>query len=86
MAKIALLIGVSDYELGLDGLPSAVNDAIAMQRVLTNPDMGEFDDAAVTVLKNPDRQKMEDRHLQSVCKSPERRSGAALFLWSWCGG
>ena len=60
MAKIALLIGVSDYESGLDGLPAAVNDAIAMQQVLTNPNMGEFADAAVTVLQNPDRQVMED--------------------------
>ena len=60
MAKIALLIGVSEYEPGLEPLPSAVNDVIAMQQVLTNPDMGEFADADVTVLQNPDRQKMED--------------------------
>ena len=59
MAKIALLIGVSEYELGLDGLPSAVNDAIALRQVLTNPEMGEFADADVTVLQNPDRQTME---------------------------
>ncbi len=59
MAKIALLIGVSEYEPGLDGLPSAVNDVTAMQQVLTNPEMGEFADAAVTVLQNPDRQTME---------------------------
>jgi formylglycine-generating enzyme required for sulfatase activity len=60
MAKIALLIGVSEYEPGLDGLPSAVNDVTAMQQVLTNPNMGEFVDAAVTVLSNPARQAMED--------------------------
>lgn len=60
MAKIALLIGVSEYEPGLDGLPSAVNDVAAMQQVLTNSNMGEFTDAAVTVLSNPARQAMED--------------------------
>jgi uncharacterized caspase-like protein len=60
MAKIALLIGVSDYEPGLDALPSAVKDVVAMQQVLTNPEMGGFADADVTVLQNPDRQAMED--------------------------
>jgi uncharacterized caspase-like protein len=60
MAKIALLIGVSDYEPGLDRLPSAVNDVVAMQQVLTNPDMGEFAATDVTVLQNPDRQAMEN--------------------------
>lgn len=59
MAKIALLIGVSEYEPGLDGLPSAVNDVTAMQQVLTNPEMGEFAADAVTVLQNPSRQTME---------------------------
>ena len=59
MAKIALLIGVSEYEPGLDGLPSAVKDVTAMQQVLTNPDMGELADADVKVLQNPDRQTME---------------------------
>jgi len=60
MAKIALLIGVSEYEPGLDGLPSAVNDVTAMQQVLTNPEIGEFAADAVTVLQNPSRQAMED--------------------------
>ena len=60
MAKIALLIGVSEYEPGLDALPSAVNDVAAMQQVLANPGMGDFADAAVTVLRNPSRQVMED--------------------------
>ena len=60
MAKIALLIGVSDYEPGLDGLPSAVKDVTAMQQVLANPEMGEFADADVMVLQNPSRQTMED--------------------------
>ncbi|AFZ24276.1 hypothetical protein Cylst_2032 [Cylindrospermum stagnale PCC 7417] len=58
MAKIALLIGVSEYEPELPPLPNAVNDVEAMQRVLLNPEMGGFDKAEV--LKNPQRQVMED--------------------------
>ncbi|MBW4659545.1 MAG: caspase family protein [Drouetiella hepatica Uher 2000/2452] len=60
MVKIALLIGVSEYEPGLDTLPSAINDVTAMQQVLVNPEMGDFADVAVTVLQNPSRQAMED--------------------------
>ncbi|OCQ98217.1 sulfatase-modifying factor protein [Nostoc sp. MBR 210] len=58
MAKVALLIGISEYqEPTLAPLPKAVEDVEAMRRVLENPEMGGFDD--VTVLKNPQRQEME---------------------------
>ncbi|MBD2438207.1 caspase, EACC1-associated type [Nostoc sp. FACHB-110] len=60
MAKVALLIGISKYEPGLAPLPNAVNDVEAMQRVLVNPEMGDFAPENVTVLKNPQRQEMED--------------------------
>jgi EAL domain-containing protein (putative c-di-GMP-specific phosphodiesterase class I) len=61
MAKLALLIGVSEYdEAGLNPLPAAVNDVDAIQRVLTNLDRGDFVEADITVLKNPQRQEMED--------------------------
>lgn len=60
MAKIALLIGISEYEPGLAPLPKAVNDVEAMRRVLVNPEMGDFAAGDVTVLKNPQRQEMED--------------------------
>lgn len=40
MAKVALLIGISEYEPGLDPLPSAVKDVEAVRRVLVNPEMG----------------------------------------------
>ncbi|UKO98103.1 caspase, EACC1-associated type [Nostoc sp. UHCC 0870] len=59
MARIALLIGISEYEPGLAPLPNAVNDVEAMQRVLLNPDMGCFAQESVTVLKNPPRKEME---------------------------
>ncbi|MBD2597076.1 SUMF1/EgtB/PvdO family nonheme iron enzyme [Nostoc spongiaeforme FACHB-130] len=58
MAKVALLIGISEYqEPTLAPLPKAVEDVEAMRRVLENPEMGGFDD--VTVLKNPKRQELE---------------------------
>lgn len=40
MAKVALLIGVSEYETGLNPLPVAVKDVEAMQRVLVHSEMG----------------------------------------------
>ncbi|MEH2213977.1 caspase family protein [Nostoc sp.] len=57
MAKVALLIGVSEYEPGLNPLPAAVKDIEALQRVLKDLEMGGFDD--VKALPNPDRQTME---------------------------
>lgn len=60
MRKIALLVGISDYEEGLEALPSAVKDVAAMQQVLVNPEMGDFAAADVTVLTNPPRQEMTD--------------------------
>ncbi len=60
MRKIALLVGISDYEEGLEALPSAVKDVAALQQVLVNPEMGGFADTDVTVLTNPPRQNMTD--------------------------
>lgn len=57
MVKVALLIGVSEYEHGLNPLPAAVKDIEALQRVLKDPEMGGFDE--VKAIANPDRQKME---------------------------
>ncbi|MBW4522325.1 MAG: GUN4 domain-containing protein [Scytolyngbya sp. HA4215-MV1] len=57
MAKIALLIGVSEYGEGLAGLPGTQEDLQRMQRVLQDPQVGGFD--AVDVLPNPDRTGME---------------------------
>jgi uncharacterized caspase-like protein len=60
MAKIALLIGVSEYEPGLNPLPAAVNDTEAIRQVLAHSEIGGFDEANITVLKNPQRQEMEE--------------------------
>ncbi|MCC5622528.1 SUMF1/EgtB/PvdO family nonheme iron enzyme [Nostoc sp. CHAB 5715] len=63
MAKFALLIGVSEYDYQdkeLKPLLAAVKDVEAMQRVLVNPEMGEFPESNITVLKNPQRQEIEE--------------------------
>ena len=60
MTKVALLIGVSEYEPGLNPLPAAVKDLEAMQEVLLHPSIGGFVASDVTMLKNPDRQAMEE--------------------------
>lgn len=60
MAKLALLIGISEYQPGLNALPGAVQDIKAMQRVLQHSEMGDFANADITVLENPRRQKMEE--------------------------
>lgn len=59
MAKVALLIGVSEYEPGLNSLPSAVRDVEAMREVLLHPEMGGFAASDITMLKNPERQVVE---------------------------
>ncbi|MBW4644548.1 MAG: N-acetylmuramoyl-L-alanine amidase [Goleter apudmare HA4340-LM2] len=57
MAKVALLIGISEYEPGLNPLPAAVKDVEAIARVLNDPEMGAFDQ--VKPLTNPDPQLMQ---------------------------
>ncbi|MFN6470759.1 MAG: caspase, EACC1-associated type [Nostoc sp. SerVER01] len=59
MAKVALLIGVSEYEPGLNPLPSAVRDVEAVCEVLLHPEMGGFAASDITLLKNPERQVVE---------------------------
>ncbi|WP_199325196.1 caspase family protein [Phormidium sp. FACHB-1136] len=57
MAKVALLIGVSEYDPGLNPLPAAVKDIEALRRVLQDPEMGGFDE--VKILANPDAHTMQ---------------------------
>ncbi|MEH2357485.1 caspase, EACC1-associated type [Nostoc sp.] len=83
MAKVALLIGVSEYQPGLNPLPSAVKDVEAMRRVLVNPEMGDFAEADVTALKNPQRQEMESAiyNLYANCQKDD----LVLFYFSGHG-
>ena len=56
--KTALLIGVSEYPEGLNPLPCAEKDVLALQRVLENPEMGGFDE--VSTLINPEPTRMQE--------------------------
>ncbi|QLE55195.1 caspase family protein [Nostoc sp. TCL26-01] len=58
MAKMALVIGVSDYEPGLTPLPGAARDIEAMRQVLQQPDVGAFNE--VNTLLNPTPQQMQE--------------------------
>ncbi|MBG1267357.1 caspase, EACC1-associated type [Nostoc sp. WHI] len=77
MQKVALLIGVSEYEPGLNPLPAAVKDIEALQRVLKDPEMGGFDD--VKALPNPDRQTMESE-IETLFSGRDKEDLVLLFL------
>ncbi|NEO33899.1 MAG: hypothetical protein F6K36_26490 [Symploca sp. SIO3C6] len=72
MPKVALLVGVSEYQPGLQALPSAAQDVVAMQQVLEHPEMGGFDE--VKILTNPLTKELEiaiydlfaERHSEDV--------------------
>ncbi|MBD2342357.1 caspase family protein [Calothrix sp. FACHB-156] len=58
MAKLALLIEVSQYQPGLTPLPAAENDVLAIQRILQHPEIGNFSD--IQILHNPDPLEMQE--------------------------
>ncbi len=60
MVKVALLIGVGNYEYPHDVMPlvSAPKDVAAMQRILLNPQMGDFSE--VIPLIDPDPMQMQE--------------------------
>ena len=79
MTKVALLIGVSEYELGLNPLLAAVKDLEAMQEVLLHPSIGGFVASDVTMLKNPDRQAMEEA-IYTLFADRDKEDLLLLFL------
>ena len=81
MAKVALLIGVSEYQPGLNPLPGSVLDVDALREVLVHPEMGGF--AETYVLKNPQRQEMEDAIYQLFANCS--RDDLLLFYFSGHG-
>jgi formylglycine-generating enzyme required for sulfatase activity len=83
MAKVALLIGVSDYEPGLNPLPSAVKDVEALREVLLHPDMGGFAAADITLLENPERQDVEEAIERLFTYQP--KDDLVLFYFSGHG-
>lgn len=58
MAKIALMIGISEYGSGLNPLPNALKDIEAMQQVLEPLEKGGFDE--VKCLANPNPPMMRE--------------------------
>jgi uncharacterized caspase-like protein len=81
MAKLALLIGVSEYEPGLNPLPGSVLDVDALREVLVHPEMGGFAETDVFLLKNPQRQEMEDQ----IYRLFANRSRDDLLLFYFSG-
>ena len=81
MAKVALLIGVSEYQPGLNPLPGSVLDVDALREVLVHPEMGDFAETDVITLKNPQRQEMEDQ----VYRLFANRSKDDLLLFYFSG-
>ena len=79
--KIALLIGVSEYGAGIPPLLSALNDVEAMERVLQNPNLGNF--AQVERLLNPDTVAMRTA-IQKLFKSASKED-LLLFFFSGHG-
>lgn len=83
MAKVALLIGVSEYEPGLNALPAAVQDVEAMRRVLCDPETGGFADKDIQVLKNPEPQKVRNEIYNLFAN--RNREDLVLFYFSGHG-
>jgi len=79
MAKVALLIGVSEYQPGLNPLPAAVKDIAAMREVLEHSDMGGFDQ--VEVLPNPTLIAMQ----KAITNLFEKRTATDLVLFYFSG-
>ena len=77
MKKSALLIGMSQYQPGLNPLPGAVRDMAAMQRVLQHPDMGGFNE--IKTLANPDVQQMQEA-IEALFSSAVKEDLTLLFF------
>jgi uncharacterized caspase-like protein/Flp pilus assembly protein TadD len=60
MAKAALLIGVSEYQSGLQSLAATMRDVEAVRQVLQNPNIGAFAPADITTLLDPDPQQLRE--------------------------
>ncbi|MCC5611975.1 caspase family protein [Nostoc sp. CHAB 5834] len=81
MAKMALVIGVSDYEPGLTPLPGSARDIEAMRRVLQQADVGGFDE--VKMLLNPKPQEMQEAI--EILFSARKKDDLVLLFFSGHG-
>lgn len=81
MDKVALLIGVSDYQPDLTPLPGAAKDVEAIQRVLQDTEIGGFSE--VKTLPNPDPLVMQEE-IQTLF-SRRQKDDLVLFFFSGHG-
>jgi len=77
MAKVALLIGVTNYQPGLNTLPSAERDVQALAKVLQRPEVGGFDQ--VKSLLNPSSQQMQEE-IEALFRDRHRDDLVFLFF------
>lgn len=82
MAKIALLIGVSEYQPGLKSLPGATKDVEAMRQILQHPEIGGFDQ--VKALLNPEPLEMQTE-IQAAFSSSRKKDDLVLLFFSGHG-
>lgn len=81
MAKIALLIGVSNYRSDLSPLPAAVQDVKAMVRVIKEPTMGNFDEVKTLI----DANSQVIRETSEKLFAQRKKDDLVLFFFSGHG-
>lgn len=81
MTKVALLVGVSEYEPGLNPLPGSVRDVEAMRKILQHPQMGGFEQ--VQTLCNPDPLIMQSE-IEALFRD-RTKNDLVLFFFSGHG-
>ena len=79
MTKVALLVGVSEYQSGFNPLPKASRDVEEMQRVLQNSEIEGFDEIKPLIDPDPQTLRVEIETLFS------RRSKDDLILLFFSG-
>ena len=77
MTKIALLIGVSQYQSDLTPLPKATKDVEAMQNVLQNPAIERFE--RIEKLPDPDAQTMREE-IEAIFSECQKDDLVLLFF------
>lgn len=79
--KVALLIGVSEYENHITAYSEAINNVTAMQRVLEDPNRGGFDQ--VESLQNPNQETIQ-RAIEKVFAKCNGNDLALLYFSGYC--
>lgn len=75
--KVALLIGVSQYEAALPPLPAAPHDLEAMRKVLQDPKIGGFNEVKTLINPDPNAMRLAINQLFASCQKEDL---AVLFF------